>query len=917
MSLFIQQTTVPNSVNQKISGLNTNANQLTDSNKLTIADNVVLNKIGAVSNRQGFDYWVGSLSSPVNSFFEFQNTPLWYRADGTLWYSTALNTQTQLAGSYFPPNATGSAIHTAGLGGNLYLTTSKGIQKMTAVASAPTLAGAPYGLDVSLAASGTGGGFCSGSTQVAYRVCWLRTDANNAQTRGVPSQPQTFTASNRVTITSLTRSGSTATATVVSHTFSNGDSVTIANASSIAYNGTFVISGVTSTQFTYTVVGTPTTPDTSTTITAEKQQNVALTFTVPGNVIANDQYEIYRTQQSANANTYAGDTMYLIYRGTWTAGSTVSYTDTTLDANLSTTPLYTNSSVEGIAQANYAPPLALDIDLFSGYLWFANTRQPQSISLNLITATGSLVAGTSSITFSNGSISETYVFDTAENIGTKHFQLVTSSTPADNIHQTCNSLIRVINRASSNFYAEYTSGQNDAPGIFRVWMRDVSASQFFGTANATGTGNAFSPILPTSGNTIASDGTIIATRVYFSKYNQPESVPLANFFDIGDRNYAIQRIIALTNSLIVIKEDGLFYLNGSAPSFSVKQFNVSTFCVAPKSAVRMNNQVYMLSNQGVVEFSEQNFQILSFDIEPDINAAIALSNIKSLSFGQAFESQRQYLLFLPNSSTDTVCQSAYVYNFIVQGWTRFTKKALASSVLRLNSQLYLSSGQENAVLAQRNTRTNLDFSDEEISVTITSVVDSKTLVLTYNYTPVLFDQGFTVHQSGRVAKINSLPVALGSHSFQVTLDRAFSNWATGAATVRIPIYSHIRFHQDPCGNAAVAKAFQDYTFILEQNTVSAATLEVTSNQYGFLTPSIHSNTLLYGWGLNAWGALWGDDFVQKNIPFRENVPLTSITGEMLTIGFKHSVSTEPYSILETSVSFTPISGVTTQGVSTG
>lgn len=65
-------------------------------------------------------------------------------------------------------------------------------------------------------------------------------------------------------ITSLTRSGTTATAvTDVTCTFVNGESVTVSNATQPEYNGTFTIFGATTTGFQYTISGSPVSPATS------------------------------------------------------------------------------------------------------------------------------------------------------------------------------------------------------------------------------------------------------------------------------------------------------------------------------------------------------------------------------------------------------------------------------------------------------------------------------------------------------------------------------------------------------------------------------------------------------------------------------------------------------------------------------
>jgi uncharacterized phage protein gp47/JayE len=71
--------------------------------------------------------------------------------------------------------------------------------------------------------------------------------------------------SQTIGIASLTRSGSTATATTSSnHNLATGVSITVSGASQAEYNITAIITVISNTQFTYTVSGTPATPATGT-----------------------------------------------------------------------------------------------------------------------------------------------------------------------------------------------------------------------------------------------------------------------------------------------------------------------------------------------------------------------------------------------------------------------------------------------------------------------------------------------------------------------------------------------------------------------------------------------------------------------------------------------------------------------------
>ncbi|GJQ44861.1 MAG: hypothetical protein JETCAE04_06150 [Candidatus Jettenia caeni] len=96
--------------------------------------------------------------------------------------------------------------------------------------------------------------------------CYLRYDGNTGLLlalfmgiAGVPTLDGTTKS-----VTSITRTSTTATATVSSHGYTTGDVVTIAGATQSQYNGTFTITVIDTNSFTYTVTGSPTTPATGT-----------------------------------------------------------------------------------------------------------------------------------------------------------------------------------------------------------------------------------------------------------------------------------------------------------------------------------------------------------------------------------------------------------------------------------------------------------------------------------------------------------------------------------------------------------------------------------------------------------------------------------------------------------------------------
>ena len=129
--------------------------------------------------------------------------------------------------------------------------TSEGIEKIVMVA-ATTL----YVYDTSTALI-TAVAYPTGRTVTSTdKVCCFQADSRFFILRGQGASRQA--------VSGITRSGTTATVTLNSHGYSNGDEITITGAGETEYNGSFIISNVATNTFAYTVSGTPATPATGT-----------------------------------------------------------------------------------------------------------------------------------------------------------------------------------------------------------------------------------------------------------------------------------------------------------------------------------------------------------------------------------------------------------------------------------------------------------------------------------------------------------------------------------------------------------------------------------------------------------------------------------------------------------------------------
>lgn len=292
--------------------------------------------------------------------------------------------------------------------------------------------------------------------------------------------------------------------------------------------------------------------------------DVQLTYLIPDTITGDYKYQIYRSPATATYTDEPNDELQLVLEGTPTAGEIAARAFTVTDTTpytLMRQTIYTAPSQQGIENANYPPPYAVDMDVFKNSAFYANVRQKQQATLTLIavgtpalgyytdatvTANGTdvltniastadlrvgmravgtdigtgryiaeILSGTSVRLTSAASGSGTnpvefqdrftignvdYWAGSTNNPATNTFRAETGFTPGDNIDETALNMIQIINTSPSNttIYAYYLSGVGDLPGQLLFKERTLGGDEFFITSTA---GESFTPNLP-AGNTI-------------------------------------------------------------------------------------------------------------------------------------------------------------------------------------------------------------------------------------------------------------------------------------------------------------------------------------------------------------------------------------------------------------------------------
>lgn len=389
-------------------------------------------------------------------------------------------------------------------------------------------------------------------------------------------------------------------------------------------------------------------------------------------------------------------------------------TNTDLDPNVSgrvgfKVDLFTTPTVTAV---EVAAKIKETIDS-TGDFFVLQTLNPGELSISTITSgpVTDVVSGTQSST-SLVSIAMTQN-GFGENANLGFVRLSAYASPAASIEDTAKSLVRVVNfTPSSPLYAYYLATTNSLPGQFFLEEKNYGTNGFtlqgFGFASDV----SFSPTITTA---ITSTSNIGNNVLMFSKVQQPEAVPTVNAFRIGPQDKAIKRILALRNSLFILKEEGVYRLTGESEStFNIAVDDNSATILAPDSAVILNNQIYCLTTQGVSTISETGVGVISREIEDRFNRVTSdnFVNFSTATFGVSYEADRSYLIFTVDNEDDTAATIAYRYNSFTQCWTTFDKSAICGVVSPKN-KLHLGSDDITAIEIERKKLTSRDYADRQ------------------------------------------------------------------------------------------------------------------------------------------------------------------------------------------------------------
>lgn len=855
---------------------------------LKVANNVRFTAPGVLGPRRGFDYLAdgdfGDTDSRADSF-------AFYAGDILLAYDLTKVSLYQTGSGFTDFTATlepvgANRMRFEGAARSCFFNTSQGLKVWdgTGVSDEPVNAGNPLGLYAS-AHNKSANGWQEADTAVAYRFTICGKDAFGRVIEGPPSGRVTLINKITTAVGALSRAANVVTATtgLSLNWLQVGDVVVLTPGEAGFAAGAKTVASVSPflTSFTYAEVGA----NAASALVQEFEitRSAELHLQLPESpaevaVTTSNFLRLYRSLMTAPAASTPSDELFQCYEsGFLTAGNVAAgylvVADTTPEDQLEV-PLYTNVNTGvGALQANYQPPLALDIAYWSNRMWFANTTNKHALQITLL-GVGSPDGLQSSDTVTIAGTTYTAGVD---------FVLTSYGEPGFNIEQTAQQIVIAVNlNAQEDVFAYYVSTEGGEPGRMLFVAREFGDTNSFQAFSSRAT--PWSPQLPTF---VApafpppdSDDNRHPAGLFYSRLGKPEAVPLVNSLLVNSDNDAILRIFPLHYRLLIFKTDGIYACTNVEP-FSITKLSAYKL-LAPDSVQVLDDRVYALTDQGIITISDAGVAEVSNpvdDVFNELDAPAAISGMATRTFGLSYRSERQYLAWCLEKEddggfTDDNAQ-AYTLSTLSQGYTRYPFGVRCGAIDPDANAMVVAPTDDNALWLENKALTDADFYDLSFAIGVPVAVSGEALTFSVP-TAALIEAGDVLGTATAkyfVSAVDGVTVS----TYGAT------GWTTGTTlTLFKAIECEVEFNKLTAGTPAELKMMQQASLLFRTNGIHDTTATFSTE----ITPEQQEVTLSAdGWGDFPWGELpWGSP--PQQIRRIEPLPTSVAQCAQLSVGFR-------------------------------
>lgn len=243
-----------------------------------------------------------------------------------------------------------------------------------------------------------------------------------------------------------------------------------------------------------------------------------------------------------------------------------------------------------------------------------------------------------------------------------------------------------------------------------------------------------------------SNNEVKPNRVYYSKLQQPEAVPILNFLDVGAEDKAILRIVPLRDSLFVFKQDGLYRISGESAPFTLALFDASCILVAGDSIGILNNVIYGWTKAGIENITESGVRTISRPIDIDIlpKSSAKYPDFATATWGLGYQSDNSYLVATVTDPEDEVATIVYRFSNLTGSWTTFDL-GLNCGIIGPDDKLYAGPTDVNYIEQERKNFDRTDYADREYEKSLVS--DSVTDAILQFNDVADFEEGDVITQT--------------------------------------------------------------------------------------------------------------------------------------------------------------------------
>lgn len=658
---------------------------------LSVAENAVIRRPGVVEPRRGQALDTELSGGTILDMAAFEGLVLAHLDNQSLVKRNSAGSFSVVGTGYTNPS--GSPMRFAEAGGGLYFTTSEGPQRLDSVSTAPVPAGTPPGLEGSGATTGSTGWLATAST-VGYRYVWGSRDGDGALLLGAPSGRFLVTNSsggNRdVLLTSPIPDGVTAgthflqvyrtVITVASGDDPGEDMALVLEAFPTAAQvtaGSFTVTDIASFANGATAYFSP---SAGAGLADAKEQPPLLTDAIQYKGYLFGVVQAYR------------QTLTLTLLGTGTGalgigngllflqGSSLIFSvaaNATEDASLGNFELFTG----GTAAQNIENTARSLVRVLNGYgdsIVYAQYVSGINDLPGKVLITAREV-GTDPI--------EVRAFGTAApwlpNLGARVFGTTIArvgTTVTVTLTPTSAVTGLVAGQSIEMTTVDPLPADPDFPlGVKTITSVTVGAGQFtYAEAGAATTGTKDTYVFETTNAQALLDQEATAGSWATSAFEEPDAWPPRFRYQVGGPNSTLYRITAQGEALLFWTSDGLYRLTGTdEDDFTLRPLDPTIVLVGADTPANMGNRGFAFTSQGVVSVTDLGVEKVSTSIDMALlryygstpeNRGI----VNGSAFGVAYQSENEYMLFLPDlDAEDTLAPAmAYVFNTQTGTWVR-------------------------------------------------------------------------------------------------------------------------------------------------------------------------------------------------------------------------------------------------------